>query len=683
MRYHPSIPAETPAVPPVFYVNSVPGAGKTYAARKVAAYTLRKREEVNYVLVYAAPTLDLLRQFEKELRNDLKKVGNEHLAKHIHVIDSKTSPIPVHRHLDGLLNGLKTADHVMTKKKNGAVILVTHECLRLVPLDMQGKDRVSLIFDEARQCMMEQLSISAPYNVLTYFRNTCVEVHEGLRNTSIARWAWKDTAKISDQTIRDLWRECKVKPDDFEVRKFIKFKDEIKSSTQHVWVGLHSDVQEDQDFQVNVTLSPSRLFSGYGRVLILSAFFEYSQMYHMLKRQECDESTASGRERAVRLGTNDAVFLVNVTSQLVDEDRASTIRERRLKNSTMTYILLDESLGKYHINQGIVIPRVSQDKLKDLNDKYRELYRQETGSDRPPTFRSFLNTIRGMEDGSSVRLRKEALQRRDLLMSFKPSKFSVIQYLARASTKLKDAWLEMNNLPWEPMILCVNNKAIRTDRMDAWEKEELERLLNDNEQDIDKKRVLQVSVMCQGLNEWMDLNTASFIATTKMSPAEREFLNNLLPDYDPDLDRTVDRCVQFIFRTSIRDAQSDAKCLFVVSDRKLAEQVNVTLGSHMNIVTPQSLLPDTWKYASIAVRQMEQSKEQRSKSIRRYQGAAKYKEYKSEYNKEVRNTTYGRAYKRLSQKISRRLAALRENPDDLRAKAELEQLRAERASLSK
>jgi hypothetical protein len=265
----------------------------------------------------------------------------------------------------------------------------------------------------------------------------------------------------------------------------------------------------------------------------------------------------------------------------------------------------------------------------------------------------------------------------------RPSKFSVLQYLARASSKLKDAWLEMNGLPWEPMILCVNNKAVRSDKMDAWKKEELERLLNDDEQDIDKKKVLQVSVMCQGLNEWMDLNTASFIATTKLSPAEREFLGNLLPEYDPDLDRTVDRCVQFIFRTSIRDANSSARCLFVVSDRKLAEQVNMTLGSHMNVVTPESILPDTWKYASIAVRQMEQDKEQRMKSIKKYQGTQRYKEYKYHYNREMRQTTYGRQYRKLSQKISRRLAQLRENPDDAVAKAELEQLRAERAALSK
>ena len=683
MRYHPSIPDEQPPVPPVFYVNSVPGAGKTYAARRIACYTLKNRDSVNYIAVYAAPTLDLLRQFEIELKADLKARGMQSLAKHVHVVDSERSPIPVQRHFEGLLNGLKTADHVMTKKRNGSVILITHECLRLTPLDMPGKERISLIFDEARQCMMEQLSINAPYNVLQYFRNTCVEVHEGLRNTAIARWAWRPGAKIVDQTIRDLWRECKVAPDESEIRKFLKFKNEIRSSTQHVWVALHSDSQADQDFQVNVTLSPSRLFAGYGRVLILSAFFEYSQMYHMLKRQECDLSTASGRERAVRLGAVDGVLLINVTGQLVDEQRASMIRERRLKNSTMTYILLDESLGKYHINQGIVIPRVSADRLRRFSEKYRELYREETGSDRPPTFRSFLNSIRAAETEGAVQIPETAYERRDLVLSMKPSKFSVLQYLARASMRLKDAWLKEHKLPFEPMILCVNNKAVRTDRMDAWQKEDLEKLLNDDERDVDKKKVLQVSVMCQGLNEWMDLNTAAFIATTKMSLEEREFLGHLLPDYDPDLDRTVDRCVQFIFRTSIRDAQSKAKCLFVVSDRKLAEQVNVTLGSHMNIVPPESLLPDTWKYASVAVRQMQQSKEQQQKATRRYQGSSRYKEYKSSYNKELRMTMHGRQYKNLSKKISRRLAALRLNPDDSMAKAELEQLRAERAALSK
>ncbi|WP_289853195.1 hypothetical protein, partial [Enterococcus faecalis] len=89
----------------------------------------------------------------------------------------------------------------------------------------------------------------------------------------------------------------------------------------------------------------------------------------------------------------------------------------------------------------------------------------------------------------------------------------------------------------EPLLLCINSKDSSDSHSGLWEKENLDKLLGDS--------VIRVPVVSQGLNEWRRYHTAAFLATLKLTPDQINFFKAIIPDYNPDLDRTVDQCIQF------------------------------------------------------------------------------------------------------------------------------------------
>jgi hypothetical protein len=104
-----------------------------------------------------------------------------------------------------------------------------------------------------------------------------------------------------------------------------------------------------------------------------------------------------------------------------------------------------------------------------------------------------------------------------------------------------------------------------------WEKENLDKLLGDS--------VIRVPVVSQGLNEWRRYHTAAFLATLKLTPDQINFFKTIIPDYNPDLDRTVDQCIQFLFRSGARVAKSDKPLFFVVSDQRLAQSLSSSVSA--------------------------------------------------------------------------------------------------------
>ncbi len=688
-RYHPRIteaPDEPFPVTRIHYINSVPGAGKTHAAINMAVETLHNGKHANYVLVYAAPTTDLLKQVQSDLR---KRVKNRRDMKNVFMIDSEASPLRVATMFNGLLNSYSDADLTIARISNGSVVLITHECLRRIPLDMPGKERVSLIFDEARQCMQSSIDMKAPIRVVSFVQSNYVLNHEALAGTAIARWSWIPGRRLDEDKVRTVWKETHPKPNRKDVDNFMAFLETMKNDSQHVWVKLDSDKNSIQDFQVNVTLSPSRLFANFGKVLIMSAFFEYSQMHHMLRRQECDLTTVRGLARAARFSDGDRVTLINVTDDVIDKNRVERILKARLKCATLTYILEDESLSKYHINGGILTKYTPRDEQILIQKRYNELYKLEPLHKKTaPSYQSFLKTIRNRER-FNAEIPTSAYDRRDLLLSLKPHVYSPVQYLSVASLYLQTAWLRAMKLDLEPLLLCINTHGLRTDPLELWERENLGPILkkafvkldngNLNKKKLKKyKPTIQVPVINQGRNEWMQYNTAAFMATVKLAPEQIRFLKNLLPSYDPDLDRTVDQCIQFVFRSSLREATSEANCFLIVSDKKLAMQVNDALFNSINLVKPQSLLPK-WKPYSIQCSRSEESKE----IVQARRNKAEYKDYMYDYNKRRVSTEYGHKYKRLSGVIFRRTERLKKDPTNRELIAEIAALKEERSNLKK
>lgn len=650
----------------IYYVNSYPGAGKTHRALRIAATTLNTGESCGHILVYAAPTELLLQQFYDDLSKTVKSLRQ---MKNVHIVSSRSSKTTVANHFEGLLNSKQVGSTVINKVSNGSVILCTHACIQSIRSTMPGKDRVSLIFDEARQCVQREFKVTVPLRVMEAVKSDSVYVHDAVTSTSIARWSWiPDARPFTETQIKTLWGK---KPAKGAMERFMSFLEHIRNGAMHVWVSRDEHTRDAEEVGVNVILSPERLFYGYGKVLILSAFFEHSQMFHLLKRKEVDLSTRVGRSRYLLLERQDRVKLHNVTDALIDGKRVTQIKHGRLSKAVMTYVLEHESLSKYHIQRGIVIPRAKHKQMKKFNQKYYDLFSNESnGVKVPETYRKMFDLM----NHERTSFRSDVLPRVELIESMKPIKLSVVQYLVAASSKIQRAWLADNGMKKEPMLVCINAREHVSSHQSLYAQERIDELLNKKE-----PKVVRVPVMSQGLNDWASHHTAAFLATVKLSSQQIKFLQQIIPGYDPDLDRTVDQCIQFIFRSSIRKAESASRCLLIVSDRKLAESVNKTLGSPLEILAPSELVDD-WRPYGIAVYAGVEEAESKSARNRAYRTSEGGREVYREHDRKRSGDEYRKAYVRISVAISRmrtKAAA------DSSLKPKLDALIAERAALSK
>jgi hypothetical protein len=269
-----------------------------------------------------------------------------------------------------------------------------------------------------------------------------------------------------------------------------------------------------------------------------------------------------------------------------------------------------------------------------------------------------------------------------MLLAAKPRRYSVVQYLAKAALELQRAWLQSKGLPAEPMLLCINsNKKEGKANSRLWVRERMLAVVNEGTKD---QHAIEVPVVCQGLNKWQRYDTAAFMATTKMQPEQKKFLSKLIPEYSADLDRTVDQCIQFMFRCSLRNSSSKEECFIAVSDRRLAEQVNGVLtekASPATLIAPQVLLKK-WKPSSVLVSRKEDAEVVRVRNAA-YQATPEYKRKRSDYDKKLASSTYRKEYLRLSNKINIRTKKLIAESKNRALAAEIEALKLERSNLKK
>lgn len=671
---------EEPSVTNVYYLNAFPGAGKTYRALTYAKETLSS-VEISYVLVYAAPTLALLEQFKTDLE---KLMGRRLTEDDLRIVESKRGKPPVAHQLRVHLNGGRLGIKQHERLRDGGVILCTHDCLMLTELRMPGKERVSLIFDEARQCVHPTLRVLAPVNLIDDLRNSYVTVAEQpvtMRGVPLARWAWREGRTLTESQLRDMWERYR-KPTTGQVENLHTVLEHVRNGTLHVWVAFNEEQTKNElsHIHVQALLSPARLFYGWGKVLIMSAFFKNSQMYHLLKHYECDMNTRQGRLKHLAQSPEDSTYMIDATADLQYRDRISLIEEQRLRNTTMTYILHDQSLTKTMIKTGVVVPRVTPAQVSSWSAEFQRLFALENNPKGISlgTFRGFQNDLRSAGD-----LIPEAIPRAEFFASMKPLDYSVVQYMSLAAIKLQRAWLSQQRIKREPLLMCINttdygsaDNDSRT-RAELWDQENLDDLLNGK-----ASRAIRVPVRCQGLNAWKHLRTAAFLATLKMTREQVAFFGALMPDYNADLDRTVEQCIQFVFRSNVRDANSKERCLFIVSDKKLADQVNSVLGSHIKIVKPRTLVPN-WEYKTVAMYRRQENPDVIKSRAYEYHQTTEYKSKQRAFDASYNKTEYRKEYKRLSRLIDTRRTKLRADPKNDALAAEYQQLLHERDKLRK
>lgn len=664
------------------YVNALPGAGKTWTFDHQIALPHVKHKH-NSLLVYAAPTSKLLQERERSLL-DLGISKDK-----IMVILSEDLPA-------GTTVANAFRDAVIGRKgqkgmPNGTIILCTHECVARIPTSMKGRDRIVLVYDEARACLQDNYALHLPEDVYQYLTEpqdhfaedgrkivqqrmlsprSVYESPTGNTSESVYIWQWNNPRiplprieRLQEFLPRGSRQRAKA-------NGILDFLRNIHSSSLDVYVSV-TRKKETNEYVISNVFSPSRMFKGYAKVLILSAFFESSQMYQFLAQSSQVDDTV--------------VHLQDVTTGHINKKRMTRLLKRMRKTRiTYVYDLGDKkTLTKREMQQGVVMQKpLSKEQRKNAHAKWHELY-----PSKPELYRTVFDAYRDL-DGRASRLTDGARARAYDFMARLDSQFGiiggVIPHMVDISIKLQQEFMARLKLPPETLPVGINPRynSYKESEAKIWD---VERLGDFNKRTKlyrkpkDGDIITQLPITAHGLNAFKDYHSCAFLAAMKYSTREHRFMQRVLPEYNPSIDRTLDYALQLLWRCNVR-MPDDSPVLLIVTDRYLAETLQRRfrilakswLGKDdteiLPIVAPSRILKG-YECPSILLYEYDDTDSQKRRNEARKE-SAKGKE-SAELKKRYLQTEEGAAYNRLTTSIS---YAKRNNKDYAKLEKQRKQL---------
>ena len=301
-----------------FYIDAMPGAGKTEFFVNTAANTLTSWEPKSN-LIYVAPTVQLLLEALLRLQKRLISLNAEpkifkkiHLVASTGLIEALTNPyenassIYPHtkpREVLNFLLGLDvecSANGPVMPLDVGEVILTTHESFVQVSLkDKTGQNfktlrRTDVIFDEARHCVMESKALNdMSSEVLTRAFN-CFTIKQiaSSKASSKGRQPWnvfEISNALSPADMKTHFGVSNYLSIPANIRNLRGLVDRYSDSGRaSVYLMTNEKLKTLSKRGLNISLytvlRPTSLFDYYRRVVLTSAFFKDSQMYHFLKK---------------------------------------------------------------------------------------------------------------------------------------------------------------------------------------------------------------------------------------------------------------------------------------------------------------------------------------------------------------------------------------------------------------
>ena len=645
----------------IHYVNALPGAGKTWCFDNRIAKP-HVTEEHNSLLVYAAPTAKLLQERERALLD----LGVE--ASKIMVVTS-----------DSVGNGTTVAEafrEAVTGKAgkkglpNGTIVLCTHECIARVPHSMRGKDRVVLVYDEARACLQDNYALHLPDDVYSFlieprehhtedgrtirtrllYPVAISESSSGDESESVYIWKWSNYGIPLPTNSRLQELLPKSTRQRARAEGILDFLRNIHSSSLDVYVSVTRKARTSE-YVVSNVFSPSRMFRGYGKVLILSAFFESSQMFQFLERSERLDGSRT--------------TMSDITKSFISKTRMKLLL-KRMARARLTYIydLGKRTLSKSDMQQALVLGSpLAPEAIKKINLRWRELY---------PVKPEFYRTVHTAYEENIDRARRMTDDDREpayKLMRILDERLrilgGVIPHMVESAVLLQQAFLTHLKMPIETLPVGINPRytSYASGEGTVWATERLDDINKQTKRFKVPKRgdiITQLPITAHGLNAYRDLHSCAFLAAMKYSPREAKFMDRALPEYDTEIDRTLDYALQLLWRCNVRMPTNDP-VLLIVTDKHLAlrlqqrfrELADYWLGDHelklLPIVAPQRLVkthgkPSLLRYSFNS----SESQKQRDSTYRTSVKGLEAADLKKEYLK----TPDGLRYNQLTAAIS-------------------------------
>lgn len=562
----------------VKYASVLPGTGKTKWAIDELLTNLSERQQI---IIYVAPTVVLLEEVNSKLKAKSKASDHAHIYP-VYGSALKDNAASVGHHLELLLIGGVDRFHNAYRPIKHGVVLCTHEGFTRMRHDghndlMQARLRTRIIFDEARKCTMNVKKFTMPKDIAdTLFKKHLqIEDYSQVPLDNVYRPMKVLTSNQED--LHNLFAKNK------QLRKtYSDLSDYLESAASgatkvYAAIAYTYSNKENLFAILHTMLVPYKLFYGWADVVLLSAFFENSQMYHMLSQNDFgsevrgeDESKKAYLLRLRKLTlASTPINLVDITSSVVNPKRVEVVKKRYAQTS-ITYLSPDVTFSKRHLDQSVMVGTKALDTLdSDFRSRCREL----GGS---VTLRSILNIAqRDSTEHFEAAPKFKALIKEIASLPGLVKQYTPLQWYARASIYISNQWYLKNKKEVQAVpITCnagFNQQYVKEISLaaptDSW---------------------VSMPFQSHGLNTFKGYDTIAFLATLNPKPEVKAIMHQLCPDYDPDLDYTLDQCIQSSTRCSIRDTKSKSKPLIIVVDNNLAAAVKKHLCDLPTIIEPET-----------------------------------------------------------------------------------------------
>ena len=629
------------------YIDAMPGAGKTEYFVNKAAKLLR--DGGDYILVYVAPTARLLHETYRRLQS---KVGYELMLAKVQVVAEPhrvseafhSTPYKVIGDqptvaLNYMFDLITRQQYVDTKYRVGFshslqanaqlghVVMTTHESfVRINRQDQTGHGfallgKMIVVFDEARKCVMQPSDFKIPKDQWSMlWKSLTVDTVDSETPAFRKKRELPPIQLAAGVVPHTLYRIKQVEPlkrilEIFGVKLKSLLPPEVKdmlamyreyAETGRGSIYILSTVNLDEMYEplaskekisVQIVMRPTALFDNYQHVILTSAFFTDSQMYHflkkdghklvpMLKPKKLGPALAAIKERSERLRKSAAERLHVAT--LLNSDMPSRPGPKAYK----------ENLTSTLLTTGMVLPRALEVQARGALDRslsHREIVYNLAQVNGPSV---------SEDPDIDARLRDWAV----------PPLWVLLFYAAVIVRR----WMNKYGKPGQRSLLTLNvndkkvwlpngTRYLRTVKF-TLAHGTLDRKAGHSNSDVYDDKHLRDSALIpdlwrtrlkeslydrlktstftvpqspalHGINRYSKMCAFTHMAALNPSPTQTRFYRMLIPDYDVDQDHSIENLVQTLYRTSLRDPDAADPVLMVIpyesSARLLATKIGI------------------------------------------------------------------------------------------------------------
>lgn len=496
---------ESSVMETIHYISALPGIGKTKWSVDRLVACINAREDL---AMYVAPTINLLKEVKKYI---VSQVTGEQ-AKRVIMFDSKDGRVG--KVSDSIVYSIKGGTdrygRTYKKAKPGTVFLVTHAAFLLLQ-NLPKQKKINVYFDEARKCVTNSTSCKLTTNAQREIFQKLVKLEQKGSEPYQRVQPRCTKAEFKEYLKSTSWTPV-------QLRALSVLFNNVSNPRLEVYAKFSDKQGGLSIFEV---VLPTKIFEGFKSVTLLSAYFEDSQMYHIL------------REAGVKL--------INVTKDYVDNyDRRYPRILNRYKATSLVPLLAQDRVLSVSNLDGFLVSKKRLSLLEELaklgfssRESLRIIKEQYTNPDAYTLKGKFLKANRLLKDNKT-----------DI-------HFNPLKWLIREAKTIVDAWAEVNDVELKKSPLLIVNKKREADAAKF------------------APNWTHVSTSVHGLNQYYEHNVVVFLAAVNPKPALARFFKYYLPEYNSDRDYVADVCAQCVCRGSVRNTRTHQPSLVIVPDNNV------------------------------------------------------------------------------------------------------------------